>query len=470
MIQGIDPHLVTLTHLTFSLQADDFDLYKPGNDGAVLTGYSPAFGDISQIVSDDVGRIVQPSPIMTSTMPEGAVDYIALHKDDIRSSLRKLDQEARKNSARRPFSRDSEEMDLGSMLSTRGTVRDLPTQAMPRSLMKKTSTQGSEISVGSKSGVIKHELGRGSYGVVVILETDNDDCDTVAVKAQAPTDCLAWEFEVMRRLKQRVSPHHTSNPASPLSFPEPISFVSLGNGGLLGMTAGSTTGMNLVDIVNVYKKCEGGPVPELIAIHYTARMLKHIETLHWHGKILHCDAKPDNWVLMASGTAFDGCGIMLDASDLMLVDFGRSVDLVTCAKNEADPMNVKLYGEATTEDLACVAMRKGYGWSFDIDTFGICASAHVLLYGTHLEIEQVPNDTWKIRKPLRRYWQKELWSELFDTLLNLDEGSQTAIGSRAGSLRGIRQKFELYIKGKSRELASLLKHQERILPQTRPGN
>jgi hypothetical protein len=435
-----------------------------------LTGYSPAFGDISQIVSDEVGRIVQPSPTMTFKMPEGAVDYIALHKDDIRSSLRKLDQEARKNSTRRPFSRDSEEMDLGSMLSTRGTVRDLPTQAMPRALRKKTSTQGSEIIVGSKSGVIKHELGRGSYGVVVILETDNADCGVVAVKAQAPTDCLAWEFEVMRRLKERVSPHFTSTPAAPFPFPEPFSFVSLADGGLLGMTAGSTTGMNLVDIVNVYKTCEGGPVPELIAIHYTARMLKHIETLHWHGKILHCDAKPDNWVLMASGTAFDGCGIMLDASDLMLVDFGRSVDLVMCAKKEADPMNVKLYGEATTEDLACVAMRKGYGWSFDIDTFGICASAHVLLYGTHLEIEQAPNRTWKTRKTLRRYWQKELWSEVFDTLLNLDEGSQTAIGSRPGSLRGLRQKLELYLNGKSKELASLLKHQVRILPQTRPGN
>lgn len=441
----------------------------------MLTGYSPSFGDISQIIPDELSRIIHQSPTFTVEMkPEGAVEYTALHKDDIRTSIRKLDQEARKKNTRRPFSQDSDELDLGMLLSTKGTVRDMPTQSMPRALRKKTSTQGSEVHVGSKSGVIKHELGRGSYGVVVMMETENVDSGEgengiVAVKAQAPTDCLAWEYEVMRRLEERVSQHCPNTTSSPFPFPVPLSYVALADGGLLGMTAGSATGMNLVDIVNVYKIAEGGPVPELIALHYTARMLKHVETLHWHGKILHCDAKPDNWVLMTSETSFEGCGSMLEASDLMLVDFGRSVDLAMCAKDGADPMNVKLFGEATTEDLACVAMRKGCGWSFDVDTFGVCASSHVLLYGVHLEIEQGSNSRWKPRKALRRYWQKELWSSLFDTLLNLDEGSQTAIGSRPGSLRCLRLTLESYLNGKAKELFSLLKHQARILPSSRPA-
>ena len=470
---------VSFTHtLDIAIQIDGFEKYKVGDAGDVLTGYSPAFGDISQIIPEDVCRMShQQSPTVEISMMKtgSAVEYTALHKDDIRNSLRKLDQEARKSSNRRPFSRESEEMDLGTLLSTKGTVRDMPTQSMPQALKKKTSTQGSEISVGNKCGVIKHELGRGSYGVVIMLETDHQDCNPneggiVAVKAQSPTDCLAWEYEVMRKLEERVSLHYPRTASSPFPFPLPLSFVSLSDGGLLGMTAGSSTGMNLVDIVNVYKTCEGCPVPELIAIHYTSRMLKHIETLHWHGKILHCDAKPDNWVLMASQTAFDGCGSILEASDLMLVDFGRSVDMEMCTKNGVDVMNVKLFGEATTEDMACVAMRKGYGWSFDIDTFGICASAHVLLFGIHMEIEQGRNRHWKPRKALRRYWQKELWSELFDTLLNLDEGSQTAMGSRPGNLRSLRQKLEAYVNGKSKELDSLLKHQARILPKMRPGN
>jgi hypothetical protein len=51
------------------------------------------------------------------------------------------------------------------------------------------------------------------------------------------------------------------------------------------MTAGSHSGMNLIDVVNTYKKIMGN-VPELIAIYYTSRMLKHLETLHQNGRVL----------------------------------------------------------------------------------------------------------------------------------------------------------------------------------------
>ncbi len=38
-------------------------------------------------------------------------------------------------------------------------------------------------------------------------------------------------------------------------------------------------------LVNTYKKINGN-VPELIAIYYTSRMLKHLESLHLEGKVL----------------------------------------------------------------------------------------------------------------------------------------------------------------------------------------
>lgn len=142
-------------------------------------------------------------------------------------------------------------------------------------------------------------------------------------------------------------------------------------------------------------------------------MLKHIETLHWHGKILHCDVKPDNWVMVASETAYKGCRENIEASELMLVDFGRAVDLTTAGRDGMDPLNVKLSGLATGEDMACAAMRMKLGWSFDVDTFGICASAHVLLFGSHIEVDMDRSSKrWATRKPMRRYWQKELWKRV----------------------------------------------------------
>lgn len=182
----------------------------------------------------------------------------------------------------------------------------------------------------------------------------------------------------------------------------------------------------------------------------------------------HCDAKPDNWVLCTSDSACDGCTEEIKGSGLMLVDFGRAVDLLAAAKPGTDAMDVILEGSAAEEDMECVAMRKGLGWSFDADTFGVCAGAHALLYSTHIEIDfNQSTKRWMPRKPLRRYWKKDLWTTFFDTLLNLDEVSQTALGSRPGSIRDIRKKMEAHVRSRSSELESLLRHQGRILPSQR---
>jgi hypothetical protein len=60
------------------------------------------------------------------------------------------------------------------------------------------------------------------------------------------------------------------------------------------------------------------------------------------------------------------------------------------------------------------------------------------------------NKRWKIRKALRRYWHKDLWSELSAMLLN------DSIASRPGSLRQLRKKIEDYLKTKNKELVYLL--------------
>lgn len=152
----------------------------------------------------------------------------------------------------------------------------------------------------------------------------------------------------------------------------------------------------------------------------------------------------------------------------MLVDFGRAVDLEAAAKPGMDAMDVRLEGSSCEEDMECVAMRKGMSWSFDADTFGICAGAHVLLYGEHIQLDyNAATRRWMPKKPLRRYWKKDLWVEFFDTLLNLDEVSQTALGSRPGSLRDLRRKMEAHVMARNKELESLLRHQSRVLPSQR---
>lgn len=150
----------------------------------------------------------------------------------------------------------------------------------------------------------------------------------------------------------------------------------------------------------------------------------------------------------------------------MLVDFGRAVDLSELASDRVESMNVTLFGDATETDMMCVSMRKQKPWSFDADTFGICASVHVLLFGNHIEIVQNGSKRWMPRQSFKRYWQRDLWKELFDTLLNTDEG--TLIGSRPRTLRLLRKKVEMRLENNRQRVDELLQKQEQILWATRP--
>jgi checkpoint serine/threonine-protein kinase len=125
----------------------------------------------------------------------------------------------------------------------------------------------------------------------------------------------------------------------------------------------------------------------------------------------------------------------------MLVDFGRSIDM-TSIKESSSASNVLFSGKIVSEDMECVAMREGRPWSADVDTFGLCASAHVLLFGCHMDIVYDSQSCrWQTKKKLRRYWRQDLWESMFGSLLNLTPGDSHSI--RLGVLR---KEFETYLR------------------------
>jgi hypothetical protein len=55
------------------------------------------------------------------------------------------------------------------------------------------------------------------------------------------------------------------------------------------MEAISTSGLNFIDLVNVYRQVRSEPaLPELLALHYVCRMMEVLENLHWFGHVLVC--------------------------------------------------------------------------------------------------------------------------------------------------------------------------------------
>jgi hypothetical protein len=154
----------------------------------------------------------------------------------------------------------------------------------------------------------------------------------------------------------------------------------------------------------------------------------------------------------------------VEGADLMLVDFGRSIDLDRAENRGSDLLQTQFTGSIAAEDMECAAMREGRNWGVDLDFFGLAASSFILLFGSHMDvIQDRSTGKWRPNKSFRRYWQRDLWSLLFDSLLNFDSSTDNYC------LSEIRAHFDGYIEGKQRkkEIAANLHQLHTHLPTKR---
>jgi checkpoint serine/threonine-protein kinase len=298
------------------------------------------------------------------------------------------------------------------------------------------------------SGFVSRELGRGMNGIVFLLDVEKiTKIDKIAVKAQPSAASLAWEWKVLQSIEDRIERHNNSTIQM---FPRPLTFVSCLDGAMMGLSAASDSGINLVDLSNWYRSNLREEVPECIVLHYLACMLKVIDQLHCKAMIIHCDVKPDNWVL--SGTRH---------KDLTLVDFGRAIDVAQVSQESQRKQNVTFSGKATNEDMECVSMRCGDPWSYDADYFGLLQSVHVLLYGRYLTLRQGNDGSWKPTTRLKRYWKNHIWTEVFDLMLNASTSSTLV------NLRSLLATVETELHQEAGSINQLLQRQASLLPNSR---
>ncbi len=221
-----------------------------------------SFGDISRIEDERTSnfQILDEHADAIPLKKCNAIVYKRRHKHDMESAMRECMAEAAVS---------------GSQL----TIFDKRMNSMPKALLRQSFTSGTKIVLSGKDAVtISNELGRGVYGVVLLCNNEAGESD--ALKVQAPIGSLAHEYSILLRMENRIDPTIDFYP-----FPRSRALYAFSEGGLFSMTAGSVSGMTLIDVVNTYKKITGN-VPELLAMYYTSRMLKHLELLHQYGKVL----------------------------------------------------------------------------------------------------------------------------------------------------------------------------------------
>jgi len=408
--------------LGFAIFSDDASNSIQKKQKVVSSNNEPCFDiDISRIEEETSNFQIMDENSSTNEGHLKAIDYVSRHKEDMEAAMRKC-------------------LSAAAKTRSRYEIFDHRKKQIPKALLRKSFTSGTKIDLfGGETLTIVNELGRGAYGVVLLCTDERGHSD--ALKIQAPIGSLAHEYSLSMSIEDRVKPDDSGF----YPFPRSRALHAFSEGGLFSMTAGSDSGMTLIDVVNTYKKIMGN-VPELVAIYYTSRMLKHLESLHQDGKVLHCDVKPDNWVLTSSPKGNDNAGTnAIGGADLMLVDFGRSIDLERVAHRGSNPLRAQFKGSIAADDMECASMRKGMPWGVDLDFFGLAASSFILLFGNHIDVvEDRRTGKWRLRKSFRRYWQRDLWNSLFDSLLNFDSSSDSYC------LSEIRIAFDEYIDGKQR--------------------
>ncbi|GAA5997609.1 uncharacterized protein JCM10292_000967 [Rhodotorula paludigena] len=343
-----------------------------------------------------------------------------------------------------------------------------------------------DLVLGGESFSVREKLGEGAFGAVfrvALGNGDEDDFDidaedelSLAVKIERPTNL--WEFHVLSQLHARLPVRIRLSvvTAQRLYAYRDESFLFLDfcdQGSLLDA-------VNRASESGVAPSGNGGGaqgVDELLAMFFVVELLRALEGFHSAG-FVHGDLKIDNCLLRledvpggarAWAATYDPSGANgWSSKGLKLIDFGRTVDL------SAFPAGQTFSSNQETDQFDCAEMREGRPWTFEPDYFGAASIAHTLLFGRYIETKQVPvvegdadgAQKWVLAQTFKRYYQADLWTRLFDLLLNPHtvhadgslpitdelgsvrremEGFLCTNGEKAGkSLRGLIKKLEIY--------------------------
>ncbi|KAK9454194.1 Mad3/BUB1 homology region 1-domain-containing protein [Dipodascopsis uninucleata] len=373
-----------------------------------------------------------------------------------------------------------------------------------------TSDEG-DIELRGAVYQLKRELGKGAFAPVYlfqkigggdIFEESNDKF--YAIKMESPAS--SWEFYIMKEIERRFLARALLDDHLRLRALDSV--IKANEMHLFQDTSCLVMEFNeqgtILDLVNLVKadniKCGNSSTPgldECLVMFFTVELLRTVEALHTIG-VLHGDLKPDNCMLrilpnqrsrsMATLSLIDNdrersvnsvsAPYCRDGSygwagkGICLIDFGRAIDM-TAYDHERD---VQFIADWKTSSQDCAEMRELRPWTYQVDYQGLASIVHMMLFGKYIETVSEPWNSdaatrpvhghkyYKITQNFKRYWQQDIWKELFRLLLNAaactatekaelenyDENTASSKGLPiTKQLRDIRERIEDYLEQSS---------------------
>ncbi|KAL9092230.1 MAG: hypothetical protein Q9159_000989 [Coniocarpon cinnabarinum] len=309
---------------------------------------------------------------------------------------------------------------------------------------------------------VQRELGAGAFAPVYLAEPIDEESEEVAdvtgsangarrrleaVKMEDPPS--SWEFYIIRAAKRRLGVSRAAD--SIIDAYEMHLFQD--EGFLVEEYRDQGTLLDLINVCTREHAAAGnsGAMDETLAMFFTVELFRTVEGLHGKG-IIHGDLKPDNVMIrFEDPTNVSSCEELSanydrsgaggwSAKGISLIDFGRGIDM------RAFQPNVQFIADWETSATDCAEMRELRPWTFQADYHGLAAIVHVMLFGKYIDtiadrggaLGAGATKTYRLRESLKRYWQTEIWQEVFAFLLNSGRAAECEEGGRLPALKSLK--------------------------------
>jgi len=358
------------------------------------------------------------------------------------------------------------------------------TKSSPRkALSESTKSMAPMLKFGGTSRVyaVKRELGEGAFAPVYLVESAKDDEDdgrvlaeggrsaVEALKAEDEPKTLTWEFHILHLLKSRLG--RSSRAMESIILAHECHLYRDECYLVLEYHSQGT----LLDLVNqcrlensrAGKTVEG--LEEPVAMWLSVELLRTMEDIHKVG-ILHGDLKADNCLVRFDAEADLTAPYNRHGDDgwnmkgLTFIDFGRGID-TRAFKPEA-----RFIADWKAEETDCPEIREAKPWKWEIDLFGAAGVVHSLLFGKYIETVSVSGGglgqkkEWKLRENFKRYWEKDIWTEVFSTLINSSGKKEAEVRKDLQRIRGIMEEWlEQESERNGRDLRGGIRRCERLV-------